>query len=243
MRRLVLPRADGVVADTRRALESAVPFTRPGAAVAVIPSASGLVTRTTARPEAGPLTVGMLARIDPWKGQELLLDAFAQAFPHGDERLQFAGSAPFGHDDYAARLRRRAAHHGIADRVDLLGHVDDVDSLLGGWDIAVQASLRAEPLGQNVLQYLAAGCATLVADEGGPTEWVRDGVNGLRFVPRDVDDLSEALRRLGDSPSLRRALGEEAVRTPGLRSDREIAEEHAVFYDDVRAAAGRGGRG
>lgn len=238
MRRLVLPRADGVVADTRRALDSALAFVRPGTPAAVIPSASGIVPRpVTARPD-GPIVVGMLARIDPWKGQELLLDAFARAFAHGDQRLELAGGAPFGHEDFAARLRRRADELGVGDRVDLLGHVDDVDALLDRWHIAVQASLRAEPLGQNVLQYLAAGCATVVADEGGPVEWVDDGVTGLRVAPRDVDALADALRRLAADPALRRTLGEAAARTPALRTDADIAAEHAAFYDEVIAHVG-----
>lgn len=244
MRRIVLPRADGVVADTHRALGSARSFLRRGIPTAVIPSASGIRSRPVPERPAEPVVVGMLARIDPWKGQELLLDAFARAFPAGDERLQLAGGAPFGHADFAARLRHRADELGVGHRVELLGHVDDVDALLAGWHVAVQSSLRAEPLGQNVLQYLAAGCATVIADEGGPTEWVHDGVNGIRVTPRNVEALASALRRLGSDPRLRQALGEAAVRTPGLRSDADIAAAHAEFYDEVRAAvAARRSRG
>lgn len=242
MQRIVLPRADGVIADTQRALDSTAAFVRPDALTAVIPSASALRPRTPRPRSEGPLVVGMLARIDPWKGQELLLEAFARAFPDGDARLQLAGSAPFGHEEFAAHLRELAADRGVSDRVDVLGHVDDVDTLLDGWDIAVQASLRAEPLGQNVLQYLAAGCATVVADEGGPTEWVRDGENGMRFVPRDTDDLARVLRTLADDPEVRQSLGDAASRTPGLRTDAEIAQAHAEFYDAViarRASAAR----
>jgi glycosyltransferase involved in cell wall biosynthesis len=241
MQRIVLPRADGLIADTERALASARPFVRPGTPAAVIPSASGIVRRRARDRGDGPVVVGMLARIDPWKGQELLLDAFARAFPDGDERLEFAGGAPFGHEDFAGRLRARADELGVGARVHLLGHVDDVDSALDRWDIAVQASLRAEPLGQNVLQYLAAGCATVVADEGGPTEWVEDGVNGRRFAPRDVGALASRLRELAGDPQLRIALGEAGARTPGLRTDAEIAAEHAAFYDAVAARGRRTG--
>ena len=233
MQCLILPRADGVVADTQRALDSALPFVRPGTLSAVIPSASALVPRAPHARPRGPVVVGMLARIDPWKGQELLLGAFARAFGDGDARLQLAGSAPFGHDDFAAHLRARAAELGVGDRVELLGHVEDVDGLLDTWDIAVQASVRAEPLGQNVLQYLAAGCATIVADEGGPTEWVTDGENGLHFTARDEGSLAAALGRLADDEKLRRMLGAAASHTPGLQSDADIAEAHADFYARV----------
>lgn len=239
MRRVVLPRADGVIADTESALGTATPFLRAGTPASVIPSASGLTRANTSERATGPVVVGMLARVDPWKGQELLLEAFARAFPRGQERLELAGGWPFGHDEFAARLRRRAEELGVADRVSLLGHVDDVPALLARWDVAVQASLRAEPLGQNVLQYLAAGCATVVADEGGPAEWVLDRVNGRRFAPRDADALAAALSELAGDPDQRRRFGEAGRNTDGLRSDIDIAREHAEFYEIVMSR-GRG---
>jgi glycosyltransferase involved in cell wall biosynthesis len=235
MTRLVLPRADGVIANSRATLASAAPWVRPHTATAVIPSATGLTHGRARGAHSGPLVVGMLARIDPWKGQELLLDAFAQALRDGSARLQFAGAPLFGHTDFDERLRTRAEQLGIADRVDFLGHVDDVQRLLSSWDIAVHFSTRPEPLGQNVLQYLAAGLATVVADEGGPAEWVTDGGNGLRAAPRDIRSLAAALDRLASSPQLRERLGAAASVTPGLLDDHEVALAHSDFYADVLA--------
>ena len=186
----------------------------------------------------------MLARIDPWKGQRVLLDAFAEAFAGSDATLEFAGAAPFGHDGFLEELRGRAAELGVTEQVRFLGHVDDVDGLIERWDVAVQASTRPEPLGQNVLQYLAAGRAVVVADEGGPTEWVHDDVNGLQFAARDTRSLADVLRRLGADPALRARLGLAAAATPGLLVDSEVAAAHGTFYaeviDAVRQRAERG---
>lgn len=245
MTRVILPRADGVVSDTRPPLDSARPHLRPEAIARVIPSASGIRLRETLPVRApGGLRVGMLARIDPWKGQRVLLDAFAEAFAGTDATLEFAGAAPFGHEDFLAELRERAEELGVGQQVRFLGHVDDVDGLIEQWDVAVQASTRPEPLGQNVLQYLAAGRAVVVADEGGPTEWVHDDVNGLQFAARDVGSLAEVLRRLGADAALRARLGIAAATTPGLLGDTEVAEAHGTFYaeviDAVRQRAARG---
>lgn len=243
MVRVVLPRADGVVANSRATLESARPYLRPGAVAEVIPSASGLrpAPKSTSPDAAsgclGPVrTVGMVARIDPWKGQQLLLEAFATAFRVGDARLQFAGRPLFGHEQHLDDLRRRAAELGIADRVDFLGHVDEVAALIADWDVAVQASTRPEPLGQNVLQYLAAGRAVIAADEGGPREWIVDGENGLLVPPRDVEALAAALRRLDADAPLRARLADAASRTPGLLDDAAVAEAHAALYRRVIAS-------
>lgn len=238
MTRIILPRADGVIANSRSTLATAEPYLRAEAVRAVIPSASGLQTRTHEHRTDGPLRIGILARVDPWKGQKQVIQAFAQAFPHGDAILEIAGAALFQHDSYADELTALVRDLGLTDRVRFLGHVEDVDSLLARWDIGVQASQRAEPLGQNVLQYLAAGLATVVAGEGGPAEWVDDGKNGLVVPPRDVEALADALRRLGDQPALRAQLSAVATRTPGLLDDCSIAASHAQTYADVLARCG-----
>lgn len=242
MVRVVLPRADGVIANSRTTLESARDHLRVGVPAEVIPSASGLRpgAALSATDGASVRTVGMLARIDPWKGQHLLLEAFARVYRGREVRLQFAGDAPFGHEDYLTGLRRTAKELGVARQVDFLGHVSDIDALLARWDVAVHASTRPEPLGQNVLQYLAAGRGVVAADEGGPTEWITDGVNGLLVPSRDVDALASALARLDADAALRSRLGAAAAATPGLLDDAEVMRAHAAFYERVvRAVAGR----
>lgn len=239
MVRVVLPRADGVIANSRATLESALGHLRPGVPAEVIPSASGLRLAAAAALPAGdgPLgTIGMVARIDPWKGQYLLLEAFARALGDGAARLQFAGQPLFGSEQHLDELRRSAEALGVADRVDFLGHVDDIDGLLATWDVAVQASTRPEPLGQNVLQYLAAGRAVVAADEGGPAEWIIDGANGLLVPPRDVDALATALGRLDADAALRSRLATAAAATPGLLDDAAVARAHEAFYRRVVAS-------
>lgn len=240
--RVALPRAAGVIANSATTLESARPYLTAGAPAAVIPSASGLF-RQSASAAAASLRdevqhVGMLARLDPWKGQELLIRAFAVAFIGTDVRLALGGSAEFGHHGHERALRSLVAELGLSTRVDFLGHVDDVTSFIMAQDVCVQASLRPEPLGQNVLQYLAAGRPTIVADAGGPAEWVTDGVNGLTFTPGDETGLAEALARMSSLP-LRRRLAAGAATTPGLLTDRESAARHLDIFASVVARSAR----
>ena len=236
MVRVVLPRADGVIANSHATLESAREYLRPGVPAEVIPSASGLHRGSAPGAPAGDgrvRTIGMLARIDPWKGQHVLLDAFAKEFRGRDIRLQLAGEALFGHEGHVDELHDRAVVLGVGDQVDFLGHVNDIDALLAQWDVAVQASTRPEPLGQNVLQYLAAGRAVVAVDEGGPAEWITDGVNGLLVPPRDVAALASALGRLDADAALRTRLAAAAAETPGLLDDDAVTRAHAAFYEAV----------
>lgn len=234
MRSFVLPRASAVIANSRASLDLVAPYVADDAITEVIPSPAGLAPAPSTPVRIAPRVrrIGMIARLDPWKGQELLLRAFAQAHGEGEQRLVLFGGAAFGHEPHARELKRLAGALGVGDRVEFPGHVEDVAGALESLDVCVQFSVRAEPLGQNVLQYLAAARPTIVADEGGPAEWVRDGVNGLVVPARNVEALATALRRIGD-PALRETLATGARATQGLLDDQQVGDRIAALAERV----------
>ncbi|ROR66247.1 glycosyltransferase family 4 protein [Agrococcus jenensis] len=238
MRRIALPGAAAVVANSQATLATTDGHLRTERAV-VLPSAAGLEPSGGAAPIVRPTVqrVGMVARIDPWKGQELLIRAFASVEELRSATLDFLGAPAFGHDAYVDDLRRLATELGLQERVRFLGHVADVAQALQDLDICVQCSIRPEPLGQNVLQYLSSGRPTIVADEGGPSEWITHDVNGLKFRPRDERDLSAQLRLLAADSERRARMSAEAQRTPGLLTDVEVAERLCDLVSDVARAS------
>lgn len=236
MTRLVLPVAAGVVSNSEATLVTARPFLRTSTATVVAPSPigwSGPELHPKVLQEASrPLVVGMIARLAPWKGQDLLIRAFASAFPAEDSVLRLVGGTSFGGEQFEKELRELAAELGVQHRVQLTGHVDDPLIAARSLDICVQYSVRPEPLGQNVLQYLALGKALLVADEGGPAEWVNDRVNGLKVRPRDSEALAAALRLLVGDPALLEEIRRGARETQ-VPTDEQVASVLENFYRKV----------
>lgn len=229
--RIALRRADGVIANSHATLASAQPYLRQGTRTAVIPSPLGLTARDPyERTAAQVRRVGMVARIDHWKGQDILLRAFARRCAGTDIRLVYIGGTSFGKEQSLEELRVLADTLGVADQVDFLGHVDDVTAQIKKLDVCVQASTRPEPLGQNVLQYLAAGKPVIAVDAGGPAEWIRDGENGLLTAMGDIGALDDALHSLITDASLRERLAAAAHATPGIRTDTQIAALHGDFF-------------
>lgn len=229
MHRLVIPRASGVIASSSACLDTVRGSLSDSATAAVIPSPAGIAERGALRVRRRVREVGMVARLADWKGQELLIRAFASVFRGEPVQLRLAGSALFADRDYESHLRRVAAEV-IPEQVTFEGHVTDISNFLDEIDIAVQSSIRPEPLGQNVLQYLARGKPLVASGEGGPTEWIADGENGLLFEPRSQHDLAMKLRQLADDYSLRARLAAAAPATPGLLTDAESRIAHFKMF-------------
>lgn len=239
-RLVVLRRADGLIANSAATLRSALSLPTSSTPVSeVIPSPFGCTPTSKSIPSevvAGQsVSIGMVARIDPWKGQSLLVQAFAREFRGKSVELHLAGAPAFGQEEYLQSLKAECRALGIHDQVTFWGHIDDVAGFIGQMDICVQSSLRPEPLGQNVLQYLSHGKATVASGEGGPTEWVADGENGLLFKPRNFVSLAEKLKILVEDDGLRNRLSTAAAGTPGLLTDSEIAFDIANFLAKVCA--------
>jgi glycosyltransferase involved in cell wall biosynthesis len=177
------------------------------------------------RPRNAELTVGILGRISPWKGQHVFVEAFAKAFPAGDERAVVIGAALFGEDGYAASLHELCDQLGIADRVTFTGFCDDVFGALAELDVLVHASTIPEPFGQVVIEGMAAGLPVIAAAAGGPAEIITDEVNGLLVPPNDIDALARQLLRLADDPALRHELGAQAYAdAAGFCAERAAAQ-------------------
>ncbi len=156
----------------------------------------------------GNLRIGILGRLARWKGQDVFLRAFAQAFPDGGAVAYVIGSAMFGEDDYERELRKLVAGSGVADRIEFLGFRDDVARVLGELDVLVHASIVPEPFGQVIVEGMAAGLAVIATDAGGPRETITHDVDGLLVPPADVDALVLVLQGLADDPSWRKRLGD-----------------------------------
>jgi glycosyltransferase involved in cell wall biosynthesis len=176
------------------------------------------------------VTVGIVGRLAPWKGQHVFLDGFAEAFRGTNVRGRVIGSALFGEDEYAASLPQRAARLGISSQIDFRGFRADVWKELDGLDVLVHCSVTPEPFGQVVLEGMAAGLAVVASAAGGPAEVITSGVDGILTPPGDVGELAGALRRLHDDWGLRAQLGAAAQeRSRDFTPERSAQQLLAVY--------------
>jgi glycosyltransferase involved in cell wall biosynthesis len=184
--RLVVRRASTVVCVSdylRRELETKLP--EAVGKTEVVSSGVDLDRFSVAPAPDGPPRYLCVGALDERKNVVRLADAFGRI---GDGTLTFVGDGPL-----RPQLEGR-------DGIRLAGRVphEEVAQLLAGAHVLCQPSLL-EPLGQALLEGMAAGRTVVATRIGGPPEFVPPEA-GILVDPLDVDELERALSRAASFP-------------------------------------------
>jgi glycosyltransferase involved in cell wall biosynthesis len=120
------------------------------------------------------------ARLTRWKGQHVIVGAAARLKEDpefGDVVFILAGDDQ-GRTAYAQELADRIEALGLAGRVRLTGHCDDVPAAFLTAAAAVVASIEPEAFGRASAEAQAMGCPVIVSDLGALPETLAQGGNG-----------------------------------------------------------------
>jgi len=159
------------------------------------------------------LAIGMTVNIQPWKGQDVTLRAFAELAAEFPTLVcVLAGGVVRGTEEFMAGLDAFVRERGLADRVRFLGHRNDVPDVVAALDVVVHASVTPEPFGRVLIEAMGLAKPLVAIAEGGVPEIVDDGKTGFLVPARDHDAMARALRPLLQSADLRASMGERGRR-------------------------------
>ena len=168
--------------------------------------------------EPGEFVLGILARIEPYKGHSDILDAMAKLIADGrNVRLLIAGTG-----DYESELKKKSKDLGIDNKVSFIGFQKDVAPFLSALDIQLNASYGTETSSLSILEGFSMGVAAIVSDYGGNPWLVDDGENGLIFKTRDSDALADCVSRVMDDQALLERMRKRSVEVYNERFTGEI---------------------
>jgi glycosyltransferase involved in cell wall biosynthesis len=141
--------------------------------------------------EAGSRIVGVVARLEPEKGHQTLIEAW----PHVLRDVPDAYLLIVGEGSRRDSLEQWAAAHKVAHRVVFTGRRDDIPAVTASLDVAVLPSWR-EAQGLSILEAMAMARPVVASDVGGIPEMIEDGVTGLLVEHDNPVALAEAIVRL-----------------------------------------------
>jgi glycosyltransferase involved in cell wall biosynthesis len=154
------------------------------------------------------ITIGSL---DANKNHQLLLEAFAQAFPRNQEgvspTLTIVGDGPLG-----GALQRQVRRLGIADRVVFTGQLsrEQVRDVLCQADYYVQCS-KVETFAVVLVEAMSCGLPLLSTRSGGPESIITEDCLGF-LCDSTVPAVMQGLRALSGAAFDRSRIREHAVR-------------------------------
>jgi len=176
------------------------------------------------------LVVGTVARFDPVKGLDVLVEAVARLATRSRVALLLVGDGPEG-----AALRTLVERRGLRGTVLFPGAVPDAARCLGAIDVYVSAS-RAEGLPLAVLEAMACRRPVVATRVPGHVDVIESGQSGVLVPPDDPDALARAVDELLREPARREALGEGArARVERDFSADRMAAQTAEVYRDALA--------
>ena len=220
-----------IAADSLRGFGVRVPIEVIPTGVPIPPAAQrDESARSAARARWGiPLDAPLLlyvGRIAQEKNLELVLQSFA-CVADGDSavRLLIVGAGP-----HLDACRTRAARLPCGERVVLAGPVphDDLAPVYASADVFVFGS-STETQGLVVAEARAAGTPCVVVSEGGASETVRDGEDGL-VVPAELAAFSGAIGRMLHDLPMRRAMSESCARNARDWAPASMAQRVSGVY-------------
>jgi glycosyltransferase involved in cell wall biosynthesis len=248
LQRFVYRRADAVTANS--ALAARLLCERlgvPEERIHYLPNGIDLAAWDRARSEPCPLAlapgrfqVGVIGRLEPQKGQRLVLEALSLLAPERRARLAvwLVGGETRG-GAYPAELRAEIARRGLGDVVRIEPPVAAVAALFARLDALVLPSQR-EGFPNVLLEAMASGLPCIATRVGDVPQMISDGESGRVVPPGDAAALARALEELLEAePEARAALGRRARAEVEKRWQLPaVAEQHLALYRELAARRG-----
>jgi glycosyltransferase involved in cell wall biosynthesis len=167
-------------------------------------------------------------RLTSWKGQKILIHALAH-MRHRDAVAILAGSAQ-GRTGYVAELAALAERLGVAHRVRMVGHIEDIASAMMLADVVVNTSTDPEAFGRTIVEAQAMGRIVVATDHGGARETIIPGETGFLVPPGDAVALAAILDAALDMPSDDRVIWGKQARAHVTEHYSVAAMQNAVLH-------------
>ncbi len=166
----------------------------------VVSSSAGLRKAFSLRKET--ILLGCVGRLEPSKGQELLISAL-KYLRTNNVKLLLVGR---GEEAYLKRLHRLCREFGVSDRVIFTGYREDVPTLLKEIDVLVFPT-TTEGFSRVILESMAVGIPVIATDVGGNSEAVAHGTTGYIVPVDDAKALTDKIRELIKDEEKRKEMG------------------------------------
>ena len=190
------------------------------------------------------LLAGIIARMSPEKGQEVLLRALTHLTPDERRRLRVVIAGQDSRERSRSDLETLARQLGVAEYVTFLGTLDSVQPLIADLDLGIITSTRSEAICRIALEYMSFGVPIIASNVNILPEVVRHGENGWTFRNHDAQELAVCISDAMKSTDERQRRGQRGLEM--VQDEFSIAHEReqivGIFENVHSYGVGRAGK-
>ena len=192
-----------------------------------VPPAHGFDAREVLKVSRDVPLIGLVGGFRVMKGHEIVVAAAARLAATGlPFHLVFVGQGPF-----AERVRGLIEAAGLANRISLVGFVDELPLVMAALDVALYAALESDGMSRVLWEYLAAAVPVVATRVGVVPEVLENDVTALLVPAGESVPLAAAIERLLRDAALRRRLGAAGADLVRARfSGARVAERLTALY-------------
>lgn len=144
--------------------------------------------------------VGMIGRVNAWKGQNDFLDAAEGLLKkYSNLYIFIVGSAFAGEEWRVDELKKKIADSQNKDRIIFSEFRTDTPEIHSFFDVLVLPSTNPDPLPTVVLEAMGCGTPVVGYNHGGVTEMVINGETGLLAEVKNSKDLGRKIQQALES--------------------------------------------
>jgi glycosyltransferase involved in cell wall biosynthesis len=158
------------------------------------------------------IVVGMIGRVNSWKGQGDFLQAVNKVLGnYAKAKAILVGGVFEGEEWRMKELKEKAAVSSYASRIIIEEFRKDSANVHSLFDIFVLPSTQPDPLPTVVLEAMATGKPVVAYRHGGVTEMVKEDYNGLFAEVCNPEKLGEKIEVLLNNEELRLEMGRNSL--------------------------------
>ena len=140
------------------------------------------------------LVIGMIGRVNQWKGQDYFID-IAKIILQVRPEIKFviAGDAFPGNEHFVERMVNRLKSEVSPGAIHYIGYRTDIPNILNSIDIFVLPSILPDPFPTVILEAMASSKPVIATNHGGATEMISNEESGL-LIP--FDDVNQSAKKI-----------------------------------------------
>ena len=179
--------------------------------------------------------IGMVGRINSWKGQSDFVGAVNQLFRENKNiHAVMVGSVFEGEEFRFEELKNEINKTIFPNQIHIVQFTEDIADFYSLFDVFVLPSTRPDPFPTVVLEAMANRLPIVAYNHGGVTEMIEDKKSGYLVDVGQIEKLAESISYLVNNDQQRKLIGEAAhFRQMSLFNKKIFVKKFEKVYENV----------